>query len=197
MLRICGIYRQLVYSVHVCIPQSCRAEPVAPLRRLCTRRAVRTCFWFKTSLSAESKDIAARYAECARHPGREHSDAQIETTTEDIDRRGFDEQIEGPISVWLTRNNAQDRILYIVLTKGIPLRIRGSWRRKRHRRQRRFRVHPPLSKTVGTERWRRRAVFPIRISQATRPSTPLPARFPTDRTTSIWSRGSMHLPLPT
>jgi hypothetical protein len=35
-------------------------------------------------------------------------------------------QIEGPIAAWLSRNFAQDRILYIVLTKGVPLRISGT-----------------------------------------------------------------------
>src|SRR5262249_55834980 len=31
-----------------------------------------------------------------------------------------------PISVWLQRNSAQDRILYLVLTKGVPLRVTGT-----------------------------------------------------------------------
>jgi uncharacterized protein (TIGR03790 family) len=80
----------------------------------------------QNELSAASKDIAARYAEARGIPAANILTLRIETTTEDIDRRGFDEQIEVPISLWFTRNNAQDRILYIVLTKGIPLRIRGS-----------------------------------------------------------------------
>ena len=40
-----------------------------------------------------------------------------------IDRVVFDRAIQGPIAAWLARNRAQDRILFIVLTKGIPLRI--------------------------------------------------------------------------
>src|SRR5262245_51180841 len=42
---------------------------------------------------------------------------------EGIERQDYERQIEAPLGVWLTRNAAQDRILYIVLTKGIPLRI--------------------------------------------------------------------------
>jgi uncharacterized protein (TIGR03790 family) len=45
---------------------------------------------------------------------------------ENISRENFDRQIHTPIAAWLTRNFAQDRILYIVLTKGIPIRIDGT-----------------------------------------------------------------------
>jgi uncharacterized protein (TIGR03790 family) len=52
---------------------------------------------------------------------------RLRTTTDDsIDRGAYERQIENPLYVWLTRNFAQDRILYIVLTKGIPLRISGT-----------------------------------------------------------------------
>jgi uncharacterized protein (TIGR03790 family) len=46
--------------------------------------------------------------------------------TDDIDRAAHEYSIERPISENLTRNAAQDQIHYIVLTKGIPLRVRGS-----------------------------------------------------------------------
>jgi uncharacterized protein (TIGR03790 family) len=46
--------------------------------------------------------------------------------TEEISREDFSRQIENPIAAWLTRNSAHDRILYFVLTKGIPLRIAGT-----------------------------------------------------------------------
>jgi uncharacterized protein (TIGR03790 family) len=42
-----------------------------------------------------------------------------------IDRPVFERDISAPVSAWLARNQAQDRILFIVLTKGIPLRING------------------------------------------------------------------------
>jgi uncharacterized protein (TIGR03790 family) len=45
---------------------------------------------------------------------------------ENISREDFDRLIHTPISAWLTRYFAQDRILYFVLTKGIPLRITGT-----------------------------------------------------------------------
>lgn len=43
-----------------------------------------------------------------------------------IERPHFDRAINTPIAQWLARHQAQDRILFIVLTKGIPLRINGS-----------------------------------------------------------------------
>ena len=45
--------------------------------------------------------------------------------TDGIDRPVFERAISAPIAAWLSRNQAQDRILFIVLTKGIPLRING------------------------------------------------------------------------
>ena len=42
-----------------------------------------------------------------------------------IDRLDFDRDIHAPIAAWLGRHQAQDRILFIVLTKGVPLRING------------------------------------------------------------------------
>lgn len=46
--------------------------------------------------------------------------------TDDIDRAVHEYSIERPISENLTRNASQDRIHYLVLTKGIPLRVRGT-----------------------------------------------------------------------
>ena len=43
-----------------------------------------------------------------------------------VSRDQFDALIQAPILSWLARNDAQDRIHYIVLTKGIPLRVSGS-----------------------------------------------------------------------
>lgn len=47
-------------------------------------------------------------------------------TAETIERDAFQSTIESPIAAALTRGALQDRILYIVLTKGIPLRVDGS-----------------------------------------------------------------------
>ena len=46
--------------------------------------------------------------------------------TDDVDRAAYEYSIERPISQTLTRNAAQDQITYFVLTKGIPLRVRGT-----------------------------------------------------------------------
>jgi uncharacterized protein (TIGR03790 family) len=43
-----------------------------------------------------------------------------------MSRAEFERRIQLPIAEWLNKNAAQDRILYIVLTKGIPLRIAGT-----------------------------------------------------------------------
>ncbi|MBP1609458.1 MAG: putative system TPR-repeat lipoprotein [Acidobacteria bacterium] len=45
---------------------------------------------------------------------------------ESVSRENFQRQIDAPIAAWLTRSSAHDRVLYIVLTKGVPLRISGS-----------------------------------------------------------------------
>jgi uncharacterized protein (TIGR03790 family) len=47
-------------------------------------------------------------------------------TSEQIPRAVYESQIERPIATWLTAHAAQDRVLYLVLTKDIPLRIAGS-----------------------------------------------------------------------
>ncbi len=52
---------------------------------------------------------------------------RIRTSMADsISRPGYATSIEGPIAEALARHALQDRILYIVLTKGVPLRIMGS-----------------------------------------------------------------------
>ncbi len=75
----------------------------------------------------DSVRIGAYYAKKRAIP-----DAQILRLTElepdppdGIDRPVFERAISAPIAAWLNRNQAQDRILFIVLTKGIPLRING------------------------------------------------------------------------
>jgi uncharacterized protein (TIGR03790 family) len=47
-------------------------------------------------------------------------------TGDEIARANFERLIQNPIAEWLGAHQAQDRILYIVLTKGIPLRIAGT-----------------------------------------------------------------------
>ncbi len=52
---------------------------------------------------------------------------RISTTVgETIERPAYALEIEGPIWKCITREAAQDRILYIILTKGVPIRIAGT-----------------------------------------------------------------------
>jgi len=46
--------------------------------------------------------------------------------TETISRADYDRSIEAPIAVWISRHSLQDKILYLVLTKGVPIRINGT-----------------------------------------------------------------------
>jgi uncharacterized protein (TIGR03790 family) len=49
---------------------------------------------------------------------------------EEIDRETFDEEVKRPILRFLERGKLEDRILYIVLTKGVPLKIKGGSTRR-------------------------------------------------------------------
>ena len=72
-----------------------------------------------------SERIAARYVRARRIPA-ENVVALRTGATEEVTRAQYEEQIEGPIAAWIRRHAIHDRIFYIVLTKGIPLRISGS-----------------------------------------------------------------------
>jgi uncharacterized protein (TIGR03790 family) len=72
-----------------------------------------------------SVQIAERYV--ARRGVPPDQVLQITPGTNDqIARADFERLIQKPIVDWLAAHQAQDRILYIVLTKGIPLRIAGT-----------------------------------------------------------------------
>ena len=47
-------------------------------------------------------------------------------TTDDVSRQVYAGAIEAPIAAALAKANLQDRVLYLVLTKGIPLRVSGT-----------------------------------------------------------------------
>jgi uncharacterized protein (TIGR03790 family) len=75
--------------------------------------------------SEVSERVAAHYARARKIPAE--NIVRLNTDiSETITRAQFDVEIERPIGEWLARHSAQDRILYIVLTKGVPLRIRGT-----------------------------------------------------------------------
>ena len=56
----------------------------------------------------------------------------------------FEAAIQLPVANWLSANDAQDRIHYIVLTRGIPLSIVRVVGTIRHRGQRRLGIERPL-----------------------------------------------------
>jgi uncharacterized protein (TIGR03790 family) len=75
--------------------------------------------------SPDSMKVAARYRERRSIP--ESQVVRIRTATSDeVSRPGYEREIQAPIAAWFSRNATYDRILYIVLTKGIPLRIAGT-----------------------------------------------------------------------
>jgi uncharacterized protein (TIGR03790 family) len=79
--------------------------------------------------SPASQRIGERYVQARRIPAAHV--IRVKTSVEDeVDRPTYARTIEAPINAALSRQGLQDRILYIVLTKGVPLRIAGSDGRK-------------------------------------------------------------------
>ena len=75
--------------------------------------------------SPESKDIGDYYAR-ARQIDTTHIVHLTTPVTDGVSREVYAGAIEAPIGRWLAKHLLQDQILYIVLTKGVPLRIEGS-----------------------------------------------------------------------
>jgi uncharacterized protein (TIGR03790 family) len=75
--------------------------------------------------SEDSVRVAEHYVRARQVP--ETNVVHLTTaSTENVQRAEFLDQIESPIAKWLARHGLQDQILYIVLTKGIPLRVPGT-----------------------------------------------------------------------
>ena len=75
--------------------------------------------------SSASVRVALRYARARGVPDR--NIVQLVTdTAEEISRERYERDIERPIGRWLNLYSIQDRIVYIVLTKDIPLRVLGT-----------------------------------------------------------------------
>jgi uncharacterized protein (TIGR03790 family) len=79
--------------------------------------------------SEVSGRVAAHYLRARAIPPENVVRLKTDTGNE-ITRALYEAEIERPIAEWLTRHSAQDRILYIVLTKGLPLRVQGTTGRK-------------------------------------------------------------------
>lgn len=78
--------------------------------------------------TGESSRIADHYSRARRVPSGQilRLDGLSADPPDEIEPEEYARRIEAPIGRWLTANAAQDRIHFIVLTKGIPLRIRGT-----------------------------------------------------------------------
>jgi uncharacterized protein (TIGR03790 family) len=77
------------------------------------------------SSSAASQQVADYYARVRAVPQDNILRLAVDPV-EEISRQTFERQIETPIAKWFNRHAAHDRILYIVLTKGVPLRVAGT-----------------------------------------------------------------------
>src|SRR5688572_12856825 len=75
--------------------------------------------------SPASLEIADYYSAKRKVPA-DHIVRVAAPVAEEIARSTYDAQIERPIAQWLIAHSAQDRILYIVITKGVPLRVSGT-----------------------------------------------------------------------
>jgi uncharacterized protein (TIGR03790 family) len=75
--------------------------------------------------SAASVEIGEYYAAARSVPAT--NIVRLETVdAEGVARDAYETTIEEPVAEWLRKHSLQDRILYIVLTKGVPLRIIGT-----------------------------------------------------------------------
>lgn len=72
-----------------------------------------------------SRRIGEYYAEHRRIPASNICRLNA-TTTEEISRSEFDEQISKPIQSYLRGHNLTEKVLYMVTTDGVPLKIRGN-----------------------------------------------------------------------
>jgi uncharacterized protein (TIGR03790 family) len=75
--------------------------------------------------SPDSKQIGEYYIKARGIPAANVIRLQT-STDETVQANVFAATIQAPIAASLVRNNAYDRILYIVLTKGVPLRVAGT-----------------------------------------------------------------------
>ena len=75
--------------------------------------------------SPASKQIAEYYVRKRAIPAPNviHINAP---TTEEVSRQVYAGAIEAPIAAALAKENLQDRVVYLVLTKGVPLRVAGT-----------------------------------------------------------------------
>src|SRR6267378_4631992 len=76
-------------------------------------------------LSPISKQVADYYQRARRIPANHLARIRTEPV-EEIDRETFRREVAQPIADHLLRHRLPDQILVIVLTKGVPLKVRGT-----------------------------------------------------------------------
>ena len=76
-------------------------------------------------LSPASVEIGQHYERTRAIPAENVVRIRVEAS-DDITMADFQRDIEAPLAAWFSRSSAHDRVLYIVLTKGLPLRITGT-----------------------------------------------------------------------
>jgi uncharacterized protein (TIGR03790 family) len=74
----------------------------------------------------DSIQIGEHYQRTRRIPTDHMVRINIPNGPEQIPRAAYEGLIEAPIRNWIARQQAHDRLLFIVLVKGVPLRIEGS-----------------------------------------------------------------------
>lgn len=72
-----------------------------------------------------SLEIAEYYVQRRQIPATQLLKIRV-SVADQVSRVEFDRAIQRPIAAWLARHGAQDRVLYIVLAKGVPLRVAGT-----------------------------------------------------------------------
>jgi uncharacterized protein (TIGR03790 family) len=75
--------------------------------------------------SVDSRRVGSAYASARSIAERQVIEISA-STAESVERAEYLKTIEEPIGAWLRRHSMQDEVLYIVLTKGVPLRILGT-----------------------------------------------------------------------
>ena len=113
----CRVRRPLLWLISVLTPLGY----VAPARAQTAENVAVVI----NEASPESKQIGEHYIKVRGIPAANVIRLQT-TTDETIQPAAFQITIQNPIATSLFRNNNQDRVLYIVLTKGIPLRVLGT-----------------------------------------------------------------------
>jgi uncharacterized protein (TIGR03790 family) len=76
--------------------------------------------------ASAASDTIARYYVARRGVSQDHVCSIMTSVEESITREVYENEVETPIWRCISSARAQDRILYIVLTKGVPIRISGT-----------------------------------------------------------------------